>query len=726
MPLIQAVVVYVGMIHQRQIFAMGTAHRPVNVARCDELMQCIEPHAKILSLDDADYFAVRSMRSYQVLYRMCLNSATMSWTDRILECPVVGSEIVIKSLVAIERLEGYEAAISILLELVARVGDIETDNIISPPPWVSLIPFLLGSDIKPLLKRNMTFYVSSSTSDLSNRPLQCYSQPEARPEVATHRSIIADSNIVADSMTAADYCFIPLYFSCMDRLRVYGPLVKDLFEQIFNNLSCGNLPRLLVLSEQYLPFLPREEILVVIPQNRSDYVRSGSQIHVPAVDFSFFNLIEILCMQFFYFFPSINLELMVSTPPMVLTSSFKNFSDEAVAPHGVFDLNVMTLNAWLIPVRPAFPACLDFHALTRAKRMASWLEEQVSDHRLDIAILQEVWTPWRSFVACTIHSAFCCRLFGRSLIEASISQKLPYITRVKGSRPCDCSKRFFDSGLVIASRFPILMEDFLIYPSGSPHDALSSKGILVTALYKPGSGIIIVASSHLDAGDDDDLKLRQLEIALKRIAFFTQQVSFRFPEKEIAATIFGSDMNIDGVEFWSETSSYASARRRLESEGFQDSWLLTPRAVPHPDDIASKNYNPDSHPQLGITSDQHKCVKRLDYLWVCPGPVGSPHHAVPAAGGAAAPAQQGMVDMHKGSSKKQIKRFGVSAKTELNDGVLWRSSEAMRAEVDEAVKKGQPGLAKKLSMKIDLHDREMRLSDHAALFAKLHFFPHSH
>jgi hypothetical protein len=50
----------------------------------------------------------------------------------------------------------------------------------------------------------------------------------------------------------------------------------------------------------------------------------------------------------------------------------------------------------------------------------------------------------------------------------------------------------------------------------------------------------------------------------------------------------------------------------------------------------------------------------------------------------------------------------------------------MRAEVNEAVKKGQPGLAKKLSMKIDLHDREMRLSDHAALFAKLHFFPHSH
>ena len=73
---------------------------------------------------------------------------------------------------------------------------------------------------------------------------------------------------------------------------------------------------------------------------------------------------------------------------------------------------------------------------------------------------------------------------------------------------------------------------------------------------------------------------------------------------------------------------------------------------------------------------------------------------------------------------KSIKKFGVSAKTELNDGVLWRSSKAMRQDLEKAVKEGDASKVRKLTSRIDRHDREMRLSDHAALFAKVHFFPH--
>jgi hypothetical protein len=74
-------------------------------------------------------------------------------------------------------------------------------------------------------------------------------------------------------------------------------------------------------------------------------------------------------------------------------------------------------------------------------------------------------------------------------------------------------------------------------------------------------------------------------------------------------------------------------------------------------------------------------------------------------------------------SKRSIRRFDVSATTELNDGIHWRSSSEFRVEIEMAMKSGNVSLAKKLGSKIDLHDREMRLSDHAALFAKLHFFP---
>lgn len=391
-------------------------------------------------------------------------------------------------------------------------------------------------------------------------------------------------------------------------------------------------------------------------------------------------------------------------------------------------MSIMQLNAWLIPVRPSFPGCLDFQAFNRAKRMGQWIEEQAVDKRLDIAIFQEVWTPWRSFVACTIHSAFCCTLFGRHFIENSLSKVLPYYTRVHGSRPCDCTKRFFDSGLVIASRYPIIEEKFRIYPSGSPHDALSSKGVLVAALERPDDkALIIVASSHLDAGDDDSFKIKQLEIAIETIKEFTNMISAKHPSSTIIATLFGSDMNIDGVEFWSTTNSYAEARKMLEAENLKDSWMLTQRPVPTIPETGDKVlYTPDKHPELGITSDQHGCVKRLDYIWVCPGPIGETPDTSRVGsekGEAAAPSQQDM-DHTSPMTRKSIKRFGVSAKTELNDGILWRSSNSMRETLNQAISEGNQDRAKRLASRIDQHDREMRLSDHAAVFAKLHFFPH--
>jgi hypothetical protein len=257
---------------------------------------------------------------------------------------------------------------------------------------------------------------------------------------------------------------------------------------------------------------------------------------------------------------------------------------------------------------------------------------------------------------------------------------------------------------------------------------LSSKGVLVAALERPeDKALIIVASSHLDAGDDDSFKIKQLEIAIETIREFTNMISAKHPSSPIIATLFGSDMNIDGVEFWSSTSSYAEARKMLEAQHFKDSWMLTQRPVPTiPEGGDQVGYTPDKYPELGITSDQHGCVKRLDYIWVCPGPVGgSPDSSegVSDQGEAVAPSQQDM-DRAVPITRKAIKRFGVSAKTELNDGILWRSSNSMRETLDKAISDGNKDSAKRLASRIDQHDREMRLSDHAAVFAKLHFFPH--
>jgi hypothetical protein len=78
----------------------------------------------------------------------------------------------------------------------------------------------------------------------------------------------------------------------------------------------------------------------------------------------------------------------------------------------------------------------------------------------------------------------------------------------------------------------------------------------------------------------------------------------------------------------------------------------------------------------------------------------------------------------QGCSKIISKKFGVTAKTQLNDGVQWQSSATMRELINESVKNGDDAKdIRKMAMSIDLRDRRERLSDHAAIFAKLHFFP---
>jgi hypothetical protein len=412
---------------------------------------------------------------------------------------------------------------------------------------------------------------------------------------------------------------------------------------------------------------------------------------------------------------------MAKTKPMVLQKP----KPAHVSTSESFDVKIMQLNAWLIPVRPAFPACLDFSAFRRAERMASWLEAEVINRQLDVAIFQEVWTPWRSFVAATFHTMFCCRLFGRHVIESTLAKVLPYFTRVHGSRACDCTKRFFDSGLVIASRFPIVAEDFAIYPSGSPHDAMSSKGVLVAALRRPDDTLLIVASSHLDAGHDDSFKLSQLDIAVDFIQSFISRIQREFSQFKIVGTIFGSDMNIDGIEFWNHENSYAKARARLNAVGMQDTWLLTPRAIPSQEEVEiNGGYRPEIFPQLGITSDQHDCVKRLDYIWVSPGPISSQGPCCQAAmeiTEEAAPAQLSM-ERDTSISPREIKQFGISAVTELNDGVLWQTLAEYRSQIEAAVTTGDDTVLKRLKSRVDRHDRAERLSDHAALFATVHFF----
>ena len=354
-----------------------------------------------------------------------------------------------------------------------------------------------------------------------------------------------------------------------------------------------------------------------------------------------------------------------------------------------FQVNVLQLNTWLIPVRPDFPHCLDFQAQPRARRMTSWLTKHLKEKKIDVAIFQELWTPRSSLTARGVNVVFggLSGLFGRHIIEKALRAIEFGYTNVVGSNTFSFSRRLLDSGLMIASRLPILEQAFTMYPMASTVDSFSSKGILVAALRRPDNTIVIVSSTHLDAEAPEELKIEQLGIAIEFVGEFTARVIKKF-DIPIAARIFAGDLNIDGSKFWSDSNSYATARQLLEAKGFVDSWHLTSRSTPSAREILLGEFTPDSHPELGITSDQNNGSKRLDYIWAAASP-----------------------------------GFTLKAETELNDGKEWRTDSEMHAKVEAAKEKWDAILSRMLALEADLLDRRTLISDHAALFAKLFFSP---
>ena len=63
-----------------------------------------------------------------------------------------------------------------------------------------------------------------------------------------------------------------------------------------------------------------------------------------------------------------------------------------------------------------------------------------------------------------------------------------HVSSQRGYRPCSLNFKLFDSGLVVASRFPILMEDFISFDEDSGgSDFLACKGCLIVALAIPAT-----------------------------------------------------------------------------------------------------------------------------------------------------------------------------------------------------------------------------------------------
>eukprot|EP00397_Hematodinium_sp_SG-2012_P066714 GEMP01100908.1.p1 GENE.GEMP01100908.1~~GEMP01100908.1.p1 ORF type:complete len:197 (+),score=39.60 GEMP01100908.1:184-774(+) len=157
-------------------------------------------------------------------------------------------------------------------------------------------------------------------------------------------------------------------------------------------------------------------------------------------------------------------------------------------------LRVLTFNTWLMPF--VGECCfVDTAVSKRAVKVARFLKKHSEDY--DILLLQEVWSSSGSTKLSAIINVCCCgsRLFGRQIIEQTAMEDF-YVTRPTSIPVCALPsfQTFLDSGLLIASKWPIEKERFVRFSDYAEEDGMASKGALLA--YTNG---IIVTNTHLNA-----------------------------------------------------------------------------------------------------------------------------------------------------------------------------------------------------------------------------------
>ncbi|XP_057691368.1 sphingomyelin phosphodiesterase 5 isoform X2 [Corythoichthys intestinalis] len=116
--------------------------------------------------------------------------------------------------------------------------------------------------------------------------------------------------------------------------------------------------------------------------------------------------------------------------------------------------------------------------------------------------------------------------------------------------PCSCSSfKFFNSGLFLASRFPILEAQYHCFPNSKGEDSLAAKGLLSTKVLigknqkqKKVTGYFNCIHLHAPEGEGA-IRCEQLNMVTKWISDF--QAANRQPDEEVVFDVLCGDFNFD-------------------------------------------------------------------------------------------------------------------------------------------------------------------------------------
>ncbi|XP_042280981.1 sphingomyelin phosphodiesterase 5 isoform X1 [Thunnus maccoyii] len=116
--------------------------------------------------------------------------------------------------------------------------------------------------------------------------------------------------------------------------------------------------------------------------------------------------------------------------------------------------------------------------------------------------------------------------------------------------PCSCSSfKFFNSGLFLASRFPVLEAQYHCFPNGRGEDALAAKGLLSVKVLigqnqKQKNVVGYFNCTHLHAPEGEgEIRCEQLNMVTKWIGDF--QAANRLPDEDVVFDVLCGDFNFD-------------------------------------------------------------------------------------------------------------------------------------------------------------------------------------
>ncbi|XP_071388914.1 sphingomyelin phosphodiesterase 5 isoform X1 [Centroberyx affinis] len=132
-------------------------------------------------------------------------------------------------------------------------------------------------------------------------------------------------------------------------------------------------------------------------------------------------------------------------------------------------------------------------------------------------------------------------LFGHILYDVGVYACQP---------PCSCSSfKFFNSGLFLASRFPVLEAQYHCFPNGRGEDALAAKGLLSAKVLigqnqKRKKVVGYFNCTHLHAPEGEgEIRCEQLNMVTKWIGEF--QAANRQPDEDVVFDVLCGDFNFD-------------------------------------------------------------------------------------------------------------------------------------------------------------------------------------